>query len=95
MYYVYLLTNRLRGTFYTGFTSNMPKRMAEHVAGALPGFTRRYGLKKLVYYEQFDDVHEAIRFEKRLKRWPRDYKYKIVEETNPDWLDLSTKFYNP
>ncbi|WP_417686909.1 GIY-YIG nuclease family protein [Roseibium sp.] len=87
-FYVYLLTNRPHGTFYTGVTNNLVRRTHEHREMTGSTFTRRYGITRLVYYEIFDTPEEAIRREKRLKRWPRDWKIRTVEAFNPGWLDL-------
>jgi len=87
-YCVYILTNRRNGTFYVGFTSDLPKRVWEHKNEAAEGFTKKYGLKTLVYYEVFDDPENAIKREKRLKKWTRESKLKAIEEMNPEWKDL-------
>ena len=87
-FYVYLLTKERNSTFYTGLTSNLPKRIWEHKNEVADGFTKRHGIKQLVYYEVFDDYENAARREKRLKRWPRQWKMKIIEEMNPNWNDL-------
>jgi putative endonuclease len=86
--YVYILANRRNGTLYIGVTSDLPKRIYEHRVGAVPGFTRRYGCKMLVWYEAFDDLEEARRRELQMKEWRRAWKLKAIEEMNPDWVDL-------
>jgi putative endonuclease len=87
-FYVYMLVNKKGGIFYTGITSNLPKRIYEHKNELADGFTKKYNIKILVYYEVYDDFDNAVRREKRLKRWNRDWKIKAVEEMNPEWKDL-------
>lgn len=87
-YYVYILASCRNGTLYTGFTSELPKRIWEHRNEACDGFTKQYGVKILVYYETHNDVNEAIRREKRIKRWNRKWKLELIEAGNPDWRDL-------
>jgi len=86
--YVYIMTNRRDGTLYTGVTTNLPRRAYEHREGLIAGFTKRYGLKLLVYYEVFDDVLNAIQREKAIKHWPRAWKVRLIHGLNPDWTDL-------
>ncbi len=85
---VYIMTNRRRGVLYVGVTSNLPNRATEHREGRLEGFTRRYNLKTLVWFKWFEDAIEAITFEKRVKRWRRDWKFRLIGEQNPEWVDL-------
>jgi len=73
---------------YIGVTSNLVKRMYEHKQGLLEGFTKKYKVKDLVYYEQANDVNEAIIREKQLKKWNRQWKINLIEKENPGWLDL-------
>ncbi|MDT8316642.1 MAG: GIY-YIG nuclease family protein [bacterium] len=87
-YYVYIMTNRSR-TLYTGVTSHLEKRVYEHRNKLVPGFTKRYNIDKLVYFETTTDVHSAIGREKQIKGWLRRKKIALIESTNPDWLDLS------
>lgn len=87
-YYVYILANDRNGTLYVGFTSNLPQRIYEHKHHLTPGFTSRYNVCKLVYFERFEDVHQAIRHEKRLKGWKRNWKKDLIEKYNPTWRDL-------
>ncbi|WP_293452267.1 GIY-YIG nuclease family protein [Phenylobacterium sp.] len=87
-YWVYILTNGRYGTLYVGVTNSLERRIAEHRAGEIAGFTKTYGLDRLVYFRDFSDVHEAIRFEKRLKRWRRTWKMRLIEAENPYWADL-------
>jgi putative endonuclease len=85
---VYIMANRYRGTMYVGVTSALWNRVANHKNEAFDGFTKRYGLKTLVYYEHHATMEEAIRREKQLKKWNRARKFRIIEAMNPDWLDL-------
>jgi putative endonuclease len=87
-FYVYILTNKEYGVFYIGITSNLPKRIWEHKEQTTEGFTRKYNIKTLVYYEQFNDAQTAITREKRLKRWSREWKINAINTFNPEWRDL-------
>ena len=87
-YWVYMLASRQGGTLYVGVTSDLIRRVAEHREGAIPGFTERYGVKRLVWYEAHDSIEAAIRREKRLKKWPRAWKVTLIETANPQWQDL-------
>jgi len=87
-YYVYILASRKKGTLYTGVTSNLFKRAFEHKNNVVEGFTKRYGVYKLVYFERFRDVNSAITREKRIKAWKRQWKTDLIESCNPDWEDL-------
>jgi putative endonuclease len=86
---VYILASRRNGTLYVGVTSNLPKRLWEHREGIVEGFTKEYGVKTLVWYEMHDNAEAAITREKRLKKWNRAWKLRLIEEVNPDWRDLS------
>lgn len=86
--YVYILASKPQGTLYIGVTNDLVRRVAEHKAKIIPGFTKWYGVDKLVYFETFDDHLEAIAREKKLKRWRRDWKRSLIEEQNPHWQDL-------
>ena len=86
--WVYFMTNKPNGVLYVGVTSNLARRIFEHREGALPGFTKRYGLTKLVYYEAFDDITNAIQREKTIKHYSRAWKVGLVLEINRDWRDL-------
>lgn len=88
VYFVYILASRRNGTLYIGVTNNLIGRVAQHRDGQLPGFTRRYNVKLLVYYETHSEILEAIAREKRLKRWRRAWKIALIEERNPQWRDL-------
>jgi putative endonuclease len=87
-YFVYILASRRHGTLYIGVTSDLSGRVYEHRAGLTPGFTSRYGVHDLVYFEMFGTIEEAIAREKRLKRWRRDWKINLIEAKNPHWIDL-------
>ena len=86
--YVYIVASQKRGTLYTGVTSDMAVRAWEHRTGARPGFSARYRCRRLVWFETFNDIAEAIAKEKRIKRWRRVWKFRLIEEGNPDWRDL-------
>ncbi len=86
--YVYILASKPQGTLYVGVTNDLLRRVAEHKAKLVPGFTKRYDVNRLVYFEAFDDHIEAIAREKKLKRWRRDWKRSLIEEQNPYWEDL-------
>ena len=86
--YVYLLTNKPHGVLYTGVTSDLIKRVYQHRKGMVEGFSRRYNLKLLVYFERHDRVQDAILREKRIKEWKRAWKVQLIEERNPGWRDL-------
>ena len=87
-YYVYIMASKPHGTLYIGVTNDLVRRVWEHREGVVPGFTRRYGLKRLVYYEPHDDVTRAIQREKSLKRYLRGRKIDLIERDNPHWDDL-------
>ena len=88
MFYVYILTDRKDGTLYVGVTNNLAARIAQHREGTGSAFVRRYGLFRLVYAQGFAAAREAIENEKRLKRWRRAWKVRLIEEANPNWRDL-------
>ena len=85
---VYLLASRRNGTLYVGVTSNLVQRVWQHREGLAEGFTKRYGVKQLVWFELHDDMASAIRREKALKEWRRAWKIELIEKTNPGWRDL-------
>jgi putative endonuclease len=87
-YYVYLLASDRNGTLYIGVTNDTVRRVFEHKSKAVPGFTKRYGVDKLVWFEIFDDPISAITREKELKKWRREWKIRLIEEQNPQWIDL-------
>ena len=86
--FVYIVTNRRNGILYVGVTSDLLRRAHEHREGAIKGFTQRYGLKRLVYYEHHSDIRNAIQREKTIKHWPRAWKVRTIHGFNPDWDDL-------
>ena len=86
--WVYIVTNRPNGTLYVGVTSDLPKRIFEHRSGAVDGFIKRYGLKRLVYFESFDDIRTATQREKNIKHWSRTWKVRLILKTHPNWNDL-------
>jgi putative endonuclease len=85
---VYIVANRRNGTLYTGVTSNLINRIAQHRDGAVPGFTQRHASKVLVWYEQFEEMLDAIAREKQIKAGSRKKKLQLIEALNPDWQDL-------
>jgi putative endonuclease len=87
-YYVYILASKRNGTLYIGMTSDLVKRVWEHKNELANGFTHKYGIKKLVYFEQFQDPTNAIKKEKRLKKYKRKWKLELIEKINPEWKDL-------
>jgi len=90
MYYVYILTNKNNKVMYIGFTNNIQRRVKEHKEALIDGFTKKYNVNKLVYFEKYKDVHQAIKREKQLKSLLRIKKNALVESMNPTWEDLST-----
>ncbi len=86
--WVYIMTNRPNGTLYLGVTSDLSRRAWEHREGRIDGFTKRYGLKRLAWYEPHDDIRTAIQREKTMKHWPRAWKVRLILDLNPDWRDL-------
>ena len=91
--FVYILANKKYGALYIGVTSNLTKRIYEHKEKLLAGFTKRYGVSRLVYYERSNNISSAIEREKQLKRWHRDWKINLIESFNPDWNDLWSSFF--
>ena len=87
-FYVCILASRIGGTLYIGVTNDLIRRVAEHRLKSVKGFTRKYGVDRLVYFEQFDDAENAIRREKQLKKYNRAWKIRLIEELNPNWDDL-------
>lgn len=87
-YSVYIMTNRPRGVLYIGVTNDIARRVWEHREGFYKGFTQKYKLKQLVYYEEFEDINSAIEREKQLKLWSRAWKIELIEKENPNWDDL-------
>jgi len=87
-FWVYILANRRGGTLYVGVTNDLIRRAFEHREGLIPGFTKRYGIRMLVYYERHDTAAAAIQREKNIKHWPREWKIDLILSMNPDWRDL-------
>ena len=87
-YYVYILARKRNGTLYIGVTSDLVRRVFEHKSDLVDGFTKKYGVHKLVYYEESDSIDSAIAREKQLKKWNRAWKVRLVEKSNPVWRDL-------
>jgi putative endonuclease len=86
---VYILANKRNGTLYVGVSSNLVGRVWQHKRGDIEGFTKKYGVKMLVWYEVTDDIYAAITREKQIKKWDRGWKLELIEKMNPDWKDLS------
>ena len=87
-YYVYILASQRNGTLYIGVTNDLIKRVYEHKNDIVSGFTEKYQVHKLMYYEIHDDIYQAITREKRIKKWKRQWKIELIEKTNPGWKDL-------
>lgn len=87
-YFVYIMTNKYNTVLYTGMTNNLIKRIAEHKSKSIPGFTKKYNIFKLIYYEIFEDVNAAIHREKQIKAGSRKKKLDLIKAMNPDWDDL-------
>ncbi len=87
-YYVYILTDKPRGTLYVGVTGDLVSRVYQHREGVVPGFTKRYGLKQLVHFERYDTPTLAIQREKNIKHWSRMWKLDLINQSNPQWRDL-------
>ena len=87
-YFVYLLASKRNGTLYTGVTSDLANRTWQHKSDLIAGFTKRYGVHRLVWFEEFADIYEAIAREKQIKGWNRAWKIRLLEKQNPEWRDL-------
>ncbi len=88
-FFVYILASRRNGTLYIGMTDNLIRRVWEHQTGAVPGFTRKYGVKMLVWFESHETRESAFQRERQLKKWNRAWKLQLIEGFNPDWKDLA------
>ena len=88
-FFVYVLANRPMGVLYVGVTNDLARRLWEHKTKAVSGFTRTYGVSRLVYYEEYASILEARARERSLKRWRRPWKFKLIEQVNPSWRDLA------
>lgn len=93
MYCVYILTNKTNTVLYIGVTNDLRRRLYEHKNGQIEGFTEKYHAYKLVYYEKYSEIHEAIVREKQLKRWTRAKKNGLIEMKNPNWNDWGEEFF--
>lgn len=93
MYYIYILTNKTNRVLYIGVTNNLPRRLYEHQNKLVDGFTKRYNLNKLVYFEEYSEIEMAIAREKQLKGWVRRKKNDLIESVNPSWNDLGADFF--
>lgn len=93
-YYVYILTNKRNGTLYIGVTNNLARRMYEYKMHLVKGFSDRYNLHQLVYFEETNDILSAISREKQLKKWNRAWKIELIEKANPNWNDLYQELTN-
>lgn len=91
LFFVYILASRRNGTLYVGVTNDLARRMFEHKGKFVPGFTRRYGVDQLVYFEELSSINEARAREYALKRWKRAWKLELIEKLNPEWRDLSAE----
>jgi len=88
-YFVYIMASARNGTLYVGVTNDLIRRSYEHREGLVEGFTKKHGVKTLVWFEEFNDVRDAIAYEKRLKKWERNWKLRLIEEANPTWKDIA------
>lgn len=93
-YYVYILASKVRGTLYIGMTNDLQRKVYEHKTGIKKGFTQKYGVNRLVYFETFQNVEEAINRENNMKKWKRDWKIRLIEEENKRWFDLAKDWYD-
>ena len=93
MFWTYILTNKRNGALYVGHTDDLPRRMSEHKAKVVPGFTKTYGLDRLVWAEGFETREEAFRKERMIKNWKRAWKIELIEKANPNWSDLSDQHH--
>jgi putative endonuclease len=87
-FWVYILASQPGGTLYVGVTNDLVRRTYEHRSGIVSGFTKRYDIKQLVYYEQYDSIQAALQREKNIKHWPREWKIDLIVSLNPNWRDL-------
>jgi len=87
-YYIYILASQKEGTLYTGVTGDLIRRVHEHKSDLITGFTKKYHVHRLVYYDETNDIYEAINREKQIKKWKRCWKIELIESMNPEWKDL-------
>ena len=93
-YYVYILASKRNGTLYTGVTNDLERRIVEHKNNTIKGFTSKYKVYQLVYFEETNDINEALAHEKRIKGWLRKKKISLIESTNPEWKDLAKDWFD-
>ena len=91
-YYIYIMASQRNGTLYIGVTNDLHRRVYEHANGSVKGFTEKYSVKVLVYFEATESIETAIQREKQLKKWNRAWKLELIEKNNPEWKDLSESF---
>ncbi len=94
-YYVYFLASRPGGALYVGVTNDLVRRVYEHKSGIVKGFTKQYGIDKLVYFEEYSSIHQAIQREKNIKHWSRAWKTKLIAQSNAAWRDLYSEIASP
>ncbi|MCK5028277.1 MAG: GIY-YIG nuclease family protein [Bacteroidales bacterium] len=87
-FYVYVITNKINSVLYIGVTNNLERRIFEHKNKSVPGFTQKYNIDKLIHFEHYDNINDAIRREKQLKKWNRKWKEELINKVNPEWDDL-------
>ena len=92
-YYVYILASKRNGTLYIGVTNDLERRLYEHRNNLIEGFTNKYNVHHLVYYEDVNDIQSALQREKQLKRWTRKWKIELIEKVNPEWRDLAEDYF--
>lgn len=92
-YYLYIITNKKEGVLYIGVTNNIERRMFEHKNKLVKGFSSKYNLDKLVYFETYQYIEDAVKREKNMKKWKRDWKIKLIVKKNPTWKDLSEEWF--
>ncbi|WP_417800749.1 GIY-YIG nuclease family protein [Tenacibaculum sp.] len=93
-YYIYIITNKKEGVLYIGVTNNLERRIFEHKNKLVKGFSSKYNLDKLIYFEEYQFIEEAIKREKNMKKWKRAWKINLVIKENPNWEDLAKNWYN-
>ncbi|MCD6543796.1 MAG: GIY-YIG nuclease family protein [Flavobacteriaceae bacterium] len=91
-YFVYILASKKNGVLYIGVTNDLERRLFEHKTKMVKGFTSRYNVDKLVYFEEYSDINKAIKREKQLKKWNRQWKLDLIEKGNPEWKDLASEW---
>ncbi len=92
-FYVYILASQRNGTLYTGLASDLKRRLMQHRDKAVKGFTQKYGVTRLVYFESYNSFNEAFERERRMKKWKRAWKIELIEKDNPQWKDLSEEWF--